>query len=261
VKKNNWSAFVLISMALFVLFASNGCTRKLQRIDTSVPSPEIIKEVINSHYSIDRFESDFSITLKALIFGAGMFGNIKVQYPDRLSAELKGPMGVHFGSIVIKNGFYELQTSNGQIVKDYVENFNVEEMTGIPFPSNDLFVVFSPVPLPIENAIESKEFVIHETDSLWYWRFSEGELDHEIIFDPDKLVILSENWYDNKGDKLLGKKYQKNISLKGKSFAGRVIIDSKGKIPVHFSLTYDQPILNPKWKKDQFQFKTVDNHE
>jgi outer membrane biogenesis lipoprotein LolB len=247
-----YTILILISFTLLV-----GCAGTGPKLEKLYPTPESVKKSISSNYNkLERFEAELSISMRALIIKGSFFGHCQIEHPRKIHASMSGPMGFGTGIITISDDIYEMEMSNGSFESGNVDSFDLEKMTGLPIPVDNLFVLFEPVSAPPAEDDITQEFYIREGDSLWVWNLDDGDFDRQIIFDPEDQVVIEEDW-SVAGQSIINKKYQKYVTIKGINLAGKVEIKAKGKLPVTLNISYNDARINPTWKKDPFRFKTV----
>ncbi len=247
--------YTLLIFITFTLIA--GCGGAGRKAEKLYPTPESVQKSISNNYDkLERFEAELAISMRALIIKGSFFGHCQIEHPGKIHASMSGPMGFGAGIITISDNIYEMEMSNGTFESGNVESLDLEKMTGLPIPVDNMFVLFEPVSAPpVANDI-TREFYIRESDSLWVWELDDGHFDRKIIFDPEEAVVVEDDWSIN-GRSVINKKYHKYVTIKGITLAGKIEIKAKGKLPVTLNISYNDARLNPSWKKDPFRFKTV----
>jgi len=247
-------------LALLLLLSSliAGCSSSIKNLSMSTPDPGIINEMIETYNEMQRFEADFTVKVKISVMGGSASGHIQFEGQDRIKAKYKGPLSAFSGELVVKDGLYELTQSNGGVSVDSVENLNFADMTGIPFPSSDLNTLFKPFPSPVASDSYTEDFYVeNKGDSLWVWKIGGESLDRTIFLNPSDGTVVEEKWTNSRNKTVLTKSYDGYVKLRGRTFARKIKVVSKGRIPVEYTLTYDQVRVDPKWKKSPFVFLTV----
>ncbi len=246
-------AVVLIS----IIIAIAGCAIKPRM--TIPPSPSVdaaLKILRNASVRLERFEATCSMGLQAGILKASLFGKYHLEPPDRFAVEFNGPFGVSTGELVVADGYFELSMPRGDVVYGRIDTLDLENLTGIPFPTDDLISIFSPMSLPPTGRISTTLFEVEGEDSLWVWRFRTSSGEREIWIDPFRGIALNEKWFSDSGKLLLEKTFDGIIHADGLYIPKRISLRWPGKVPIMLEIELESSSLNPSWKVSPFLFKT-----
>ncbi len=248
---------------LLTLFFFAGCASHKPDLSGQTPSPELLNSRLTAAWSqMDHIEGRLKLQVKNTQFSGTMFGTLYLAPIDQLSLSLKMMFGISVGDIVITDGRYEAWFATGQFETGSVEDFDLQEITGVPFPAKDLIRIFEPLPRAVsatdmlENTVS---FEVTETDSLWKWRLAEASLEHQILYNPTEDRVLEERWLEAGTQSLvLLKEYSQFTRLSGVALAQSLKLRGGGAYPTELGITFDTLELNPEWKTDPFQLKAND---
>ena len=243
-------------VAAFSLFFMIGCAGRAPKMEIPEASPEGAEKLMaNLSKLIPAFEGDFSLSFQAFLFKGTFFGQCWLKTPDQFAAELKAPLGIRAGEVVISDGVYELNMGNGQMESGNVDSLDFAALTGLALPTDNFMTLFDPMPRPPSAGAQTIHFEVLGDDSLWLWTLDDEGMEHQIELAPRKWQIRSETWYTPKGDMVLKKLYRDYKSIDGAPVAHKLKISAKGKLPVVVELTFNRVKANPRWKETPFQFK------
>jgi outer membrane biogenesis lipoprotein LolB len=250
-------AHILFFASLLTLF---GCASQKLDFDGREPSPELLNDQLTQSWDrIDRLESSLTLRVQNKDFSGSLFGTLYLNLPDQLSLTLKAPFGIKVGELTISDGKYEAKFATGQFDYGNVEDFDLGELTGIPFPANDLLRIFEPLARPVFDSFHDSStlsFEITDVDSFWQWRVAETELDHQILYNPVKGWVSEERWFEKTtGELALLKEYSETDRVDDVPLANELQIESGGAYPTKVRIEFETLELNPEWKFDPFLLK------
>ncbi|MCB2198057.1 hypothetical protein KQI63_01540 [bacterium] len=244
------------SAAAFSLFLLAGCGGRAPKIEKHPSSPEgaraLLGQLSDATSSID---ADFSFGFQALFYKGTFFGQSQLKMPDQFAATLRAPLGIKAGEVVLSEGFYELSLGDGTMMSGGVDSLDIEALTGLPLPTDDLLVLFDPMPRPPSVEYATLDFSIVGDDSLWLWTLDEQGMEHQIEIAPGKGQVLRETWSRPDGSMILKKEYRDHDAIKGIPVARKVKLAARGRIPVVVELTFNSIELDPRWDESPFKFK------
>lgn len=250
--------FAAAAVAAVSLLSLAGCGGVGRRAELPPATPVGANQLIaNNFKQVDRFEGDFTLSLQAVLFRGSFFGQCWIDHPDRLAASIRAPLGIRVGDLVLKDGRYELSMGNGRIETGRVDSLDIQALTGVPFPTDDLQVLFDPVAKPPRRTARTINFQVLGNDSLWVWRLDEGSMERQIHIDPAEAAVVLDEWVDKSGRLILRKQYSSFEMQDGTPVARHLKLVARGTLPVAVDLTFNRSEVNPSWRESPFQFKWV----
>lgn len=238
------------------LFLIGGCGSRAINIEKQPASPEGTRALLTQlSDATNTLDADFSFGFQALFYKGTFFGQCQLNMPDQFAATLRAPLGIKAGEIVLSEGYYELSLGDGTMMSGGVDSLDIEAMTGLPFPTDDLLVLFDPMARPPAKSAETIDFQVNGDDSLWVWTLDEQEMVHEIEIAPGKGQVLRETWSRPDGTVILKKEYRDHEPINGVPVARKVKLAARGRIPVVVELTFNSIEVDPRWDESPFTFK------
>ncbi len=250
------SRLITATMVILTVFGM-GCTSRTVK-DMPVPPPSVSEArfMIQAHYKqVERYESRFSISFQAGVFGGGLFGSCYLESPDKLSIDLNGPFNMAAGSLVLNEGEFEILVGSGEIYSGNLDTLDLEKLTGIPLPTEDPFVIFSPVAIPGDNDSKVLNFNVLGSDSLWVLDVFDDMQLHQYVIQPRQRRVVRESWSTPGGVLLLEKKYHDFTVEDGVYIPKSITLQSPGIIPMEVEIKVESCKVNPTWRDNPFTFK------
>ena len=234
---------------------SAGCALPGRRAAPPPPSPDAAHRIVRETAGLlQRFQATCTISFDAGLVRGTLAGRYRLRPPDALAATFRGPFGMKAGRLVVEGGRYEVDTGRGGVVRGRLDSLDLERITGIPFPVDDLMLLFAPIAYIPEDA-RTVDFAVQGEDSLWFWELATPDGGMDLLLDPRRPVSLRQRWFGENGAMILEKHFAGFSRSSGLYIPHEMRLMVPGRTPFEVVVRLDDYRVNPRWVENPFRFK------
>lgn len=191
-------------ISAFLIILLMGCSQPRPRID-ALPLPQLSHLTVNAEANraaLQDFRGEGLVIVRGPDINAVLGINIAFLQPDFMRLSLRSHMGVHAGTLIHANGYYELTNgSSSQKTGGKLGDFSLEEDYGLPFNGSELLDLFSL--LIILESIPDDAILKRDTMlQLYSISWTDEEIRHQVWMDPFQPVAKKELLLSMDGDTL-----------------------------------------------------------